>query len=108
MRKVTLDDGQVRFEVFGHLLTEEEFDAAFPKEDGEPGSSFCAWKRAIESDSLAVHPLQVPAAMARDKLHGLNVEYLPDGRPKLVDRGQRRKMLKSLGFHDNDGGFGDG
>jgi hypothetical protein len=112
MRKITLEDGSIRYEVMEQLLTEEEFERAFPPVQ-IPGAALTAWKRKIMSDGAAVHVSQIPEAMARDKLHGLNIEYTPDdgqgggGRPIFESRGQRRAFLKSMGYHDRDGGYGD-
>ncbi len=92
----------------GKEVTPEEFEAAFPpKELGASSGHSTAWSNGLESDALAVHPKQIEAVMARNKKHGLNVEYLPDGRPKLTDRGQRRDLMRLEGFHDNQGGYGD-
>lgn len=103
MRKVVLEDGRTMFEVMGQFMTEEEFDRHFlTGEQGEPGSSLCGWHKPVLSDALCVHPRQIPEAMARDKKHGLNVEYLPDGRPVLTSQDQKRKMIRSLGYHENN------
>jgi hypothetical protein len=114
MRKITLEDGSIRYEVMEQLLTEEEYQRAFLQNAPViPGACLTNWKRPVISDGAAVHPLDVPAAMARDKLHGLNIEYTPDdgsgggGRPIFESRGQRRAFLKSMGYHDRDGGYGD-
>jgi hypothetical protein len=91
----------------GREVTKAEFDLAFPdKPLGAPGGhSPGAWPLA--SDALAVHPRQIPEAMERDRKRGIASEYLPDGRMVLRDRGQRRDVLRSLQFHDNQGGYGD-
>lgn len=61
------------------------------------------------SDAMAVHPDQIPAAMKRNKAHGLgNIEYEPStGRPILKDRGMRRDLMKLECVHDKHGGYGD-
>jgi len=62
----------------------------------------------LKSDAMAVHPSQIPEAMARNKKHGLHVEYDPvDGRPILPDRAARRQLMAIEGVHDNQGGYGD-
>ncbi len=99
-----------RYYLDGLLVTKEEFDAAFPPQDlaGPPGGHATLWGRGLKSDALAVHPSQIPEVMARNKRHGLSIEYNEsDGRPILKDRGQRRDLLKIEGVHDNDGGYGD-
>lgn len=99
-----------RYYLDGKEVTREEYQQSVPDvpldfSNGAP--SLCPFKPII-SDALAVHPTQIKEAMERDKKHGLSVEYLPDGRPKLDGRDKRRRMLKSLNFHDNHGGYGDG
>jgi len=109
---------KTRYVIDGKDVSKEEFDAAFPEksftEAVGDGSGLIAWHRPVVSDAAAVHVKQIPEAMARDKLHGLDIEYTPDdgegggGRPKFTSRGQRRAFLKSMGWHDNSGGYGDG
>jgi hypothetical protein len=62
---------------------------------------------ATRSEAAAVHPDQVPEAMARDKKHGVPTEYDRAGRPIFTDRGHRKKYLRSYGYHDKRGGYGD-
>jgi hypothetical protein len=62
---------------------------------------------AMKSEAMAVHPDQVPEAMARDKRHGVPTEYTRDGRPIFTDRGHRKAYLRSYGVHDKRGGYGD-
>jgi hypothetical protein len=93
----------------GNEVTKEEFDLAFPYKPLEgkaPGGQHPAgWP--FKSDALAVHPKQIPEAMARDRAHGIETEYDPeDGRAIMKDPGHRRAMMKSLGYHDNDGNDG--
>ncbi len=59
------------------------------------------------SEALAVHPDQIEQARARNRRHGINVDYTADGRAILMDRGQRRDMLKLEGFVDKRGSYGD-
>lgn len=91
------------YKLDGQEVTKEEFDAAFPDKPIRSGEDLAiGWHKPVLSDALAVHPLQIPEAIARDKKHGLNVEYLPDGRPVLTSQEQKRKMIRSLGFHENN------
>lgn len=100
MRGVIKDDG---YYIDGHKVTKAAFDKAFPPKPIRSGDDIAiGWHKAIESDALAVHPRQIPEAMARDKAHGLNIEYLPDGRPKLTSQQQKREMCRSLGLHENN------
>jgi hypothetical protein len=91
-------------------VSREVFDAAFPSRplDEPPGGhSPGAWP--MLSDALAVHPSQIAEVMERNHRHGLYIEYnAEDGRPILMDRGQRRDLLKVEHLKDNEGGYGDG
>ncbi len=109
--KVTWTSKGPIYEIEGKRVTEKEFDEVFrPKPlDHAPmlgGNTTVCWPQ--KSDAMACHPSQIPAIMARNKKHGLHVEYnAADGRPILKDRGQRRDLMKLEGFHDNSGGYGD-
>ena len=96
MRRVTLEDGQVRYEVFEELMTEEEFDRRFGTASSEPGASLCGWKKPVLSDSMAVHPKQVKEAMERDKAAGVPTEYTSDGRPIWTSQAHKRAFMKSF------------
>ena len=62
----------------------------------------------LVSDALAVHPDQIEQATARNRRHGVNVTYEPaSGRAVIPDRGERRRLLRLEGCHDNQGGYGD-
>lgn len=63
----------------------------------------------MKSDAMAVHPDDIPAALERNKRHGVaGVTYDPkDGRAILADRGARRDLMKLEGVHDKNGGYGD-
>jgi hypothetical protein len=98
-----------RYFVDGKEVTREQFDAAFPPKDlSEPPAGPHPGCWPLYSDALAVHPKQIREAMKRDRAHGIASEYNPsDGRMILKDRGQRRDVMRSLGIHDNEGGYGD-
>lgn len=90
-------------------MTREEFKAAFPDKPltgGAIGAS-ASWNEPILSDALAVHPNQIDEVRARNARHGLNVEYLPDGRPVLRDRATRRRLLRIEEVRDRSGGYSD-
>lgn len=92
----------------GRQVSKEEYDAALPNVE-EPigdGSGLVQFK-PMESMALAVHPKQVEEANARNKRHGVGVEYRPDGMAMLTSREGRRKLNRLEGFHDNNGGYGD-
>lgn len=61
----------------------------------------------MESDALACHPSQVEAMEARNKKHGIRVNYKPDGTAVIPDRGERRRLLRLEGMVDRAGGYGD-
>jgi len=84
----------------------EIHEAALKKQLAPKLSVSCsAWP--MVSDALAVHPKQVEEANARNKRHGVNVQYLPNGQAVLPDRNERKKLLRLERYHDNDGGYGD-
>lgn len=64
------------------------------------GTQTTGWP--IRSKALAVHPKQVKAANVRNKQHGINVQYEANGTAVIPDRGERRKLLKLEGMHDNN------
>lgn len=46
--------------------------------------------------------------MERNKKHNVHVDYDPvDGRPILMDRSQRRDLMRIEGFADKEGTYGD-
>lgn len=96
-----------RFFADGREVTREEFDRLFPPRPAGDGSGLIGWKPVV-SDALAVHPGQVAEATEDAKRKGVPTDFLPDGRPILRSRQHRRAYLKAYGFHDNDGGYGDG
>jgi hypothetical protein len=48
------------------------------------------------SDALGVHPDQIPEAQKKFPHH----RFHPDGRMILGSAGERKRVLKDLGFHD--------
>lgn len=121
VRRVFGENGKPdRFYADSEEITEAEYQTLCPDKPIGDGSGLIAWKRPVISDALAVHHSQIPAAMARDKAHGLSVEYTPDdgqgggGRPILTDRDLRKRYIASFKdqdsklYHDQSGGYGDG
>lgn len=108
-------DGSRRYFVGEREVSQAEFDNTFPSkgkiEDLLEAATFLpahtttCWPMA--SEGLAVHPDQIPEAMARDKRHGVPTRYTRDGRPIFTDRGHRRDYLKLEASHDRNGGYGD-
>lgn len=62
----------------------------------------------IHSDAAGCHPDQIPEMQAHLASRGVKADYTPDGRVILENRGHRRQVLRALGLHDRDGGYGDG
>ncbi len=76
------------------------------KPPGTGGNTPSCWP--MKSEALAVHPDQIPEALARNKRHGIQgVSYDRLGRAVLADRGARRDLMRLEGVHDNQGGYGD-
>lgn len=109
--------GKEVFKIDGTEVTEMEYELQMATEKARlpqiasdpevPGNR--PWGTPIQSDALAVHPDQIPEVMERNAQHGLRIDYNPaDGRPILLDRDQRRRLMKIEGCHDNSGGYGDG
>ena len=69
----------------GREVTQAEYEEWYPPRTFEDrraaAESITQWKRPVISDALAVHPRQIKQVLERNKRHGVNVEYLPDGRP---------------------------
>lgn len=85
----------------------EGLDAHYAKEaEVRPEDEFRnlgkPWARPVLSRALKVRPCQVEAARERNKKHGCNVDYLPDGRPIITDANQRRRLMKIEGVFDRD------
>ena len=105
--------GRKHFYIDGKEVTEREFNRAFPSKIEDllasptllPAQTPTCWP--MVSEALAVHPKQVEQARIRNRRHGVAVDYLPDGRAILPDRGARRDLLRIEGFRDNNGGYGD-
>lgn len=91
----------------GEVSTREAFEKAFPpKPLGAPAvAAPSCWP--MKSVALAVHPEQVAEATERNRRHGVGVTYDPTGMAEIPDRGERKKILKLEGLHDNHGGYGD-
>lgn len=65
-----------------------------------PGAGHC-WPMSCEA--LAVHPRQVEQMNARNKRHGINVQYEPKhGLAQIPDEGEYKKLRKLEGAHHNN------
>jgi hypothetical protein len=105
--KRTLDDRgefvvESEYLIDGQVVSREEFDAAFPDQEGVPGGTPSAGY-PIRSDAMAVHRDQIPEAVARNRRHGLEVQYeRSTGRPILHSQVEKRKLMKIEKFHDKN------
>lgn len=70
-----------------------------------PGGQTTGWP--IYSDALGVHPKQIKDQSQRMAALGVPTEFKADGRMVLRDRAHRKQVLRSLGYRDNDAGYGD-
>jgi len=59
------------------------------------------------SDAAGVHPDEIDQARSEALHHGVPTDFSPDGRAIFTSRAHRRKYCRSIGMHDNDGGYGD-
>lgn len=106
-------DGEARYFFNDEEVTQEEYDARFPSrleygEDAEaPLVSASAWHDNLQSRALAVHKSQVEEANAWNKKTGIATRYDKTGMAHIPTRGDRSKLLKRDGMHDNDGGYSD-
>lgn len=111
-RRTVGDDGEWVVEplyfVNGVQVTEKEFRKFFPDREGTPGMTMAIRDaKPCKSNALAVHPTQIEQARARNKRHGINVDYeAHSGRPIFTDSGQRRKLMKLEGVRDRNSYFG--
>lgn len=65
-----------------------------------PGAGHC-WP--MKCEALAVHPRQVEAINARNKRHGINVQYEPKwGLAIIPDEGEYKKLRRLEGVHFNN------
>ncbi len=97
------------FYLDGKEVTEAEFDAICPDHGVHlpelANNTPKCWP--MVSQALAVHPKQVAAANARNKKHGVHVQYDQRGIAHIPDRGARRDLNRLEAMHDNDAGYGD-
>ncbi len=82
----------------GIEVTEAKYRRAIPEKEGTPMfATAISDSKPWISDSLAVHKSQIEEVKKRNAKHGLNIQYLPDGRPVCRDAGQRKKLMKIEG-----------
>ena len=59
-------------------------------------------------ESAGVMPDQIADAQRADAVSGVRTEFTPDGRRIFNDRAHMRDWMKANGWHNRDGGYGDG
>lgn len=82
----------------------EELRGELPQGKGKR-RSIAKWP--IYSDAMGVGVDQIEEARAIARKHGVNTEYLPDGRPILRDASHRRRHAEVFGFYDRNAGPSD-
>lgn len=103
----SMDD--VRGHFFSSGPSKEEI-AALPIE-GQVGfaTTAGAWNKPILSDALSCHPSQVAEFNQHAASAGIaGVHYRQDGTCEIHSRGARKQLMRLRGYHDRDGGYGDG
>lgn len=91
----------------GDEVSEADYRKAFPLNRGIGG--FATSVRDAKpwvSDALGVNPKQIEAVKERNRKHGLNIAYTPDGRPICTDSGQRKKLMKLHGVRQVNSYYG--
>ena len=91
----------------GVQVSKRVFFRAFPTQGAGTGAGLIGWKE-LHSDALGVHPEQIQEARENAIEKGVPTEFLPDGRVIFTSRSHRRAYLQAYGYHDKNGGYGDG
>jgi hypothetical protein len=98
---------QITREEYDRFIGNESLKVALERKQGGrrgagevPGAGHC-WP--MKCEALAVHPRQVERMNARNKRHGINVQYEPrHGLAIIPDEGEYRKLRKLHGVHHNN------
>lgn len=93
-------DGTRQHFLDGVLVSEQEFDAAFPRvvDEGPSDGTCLASFPPLHSEALAVHPTQIQEATEDAKRKGVPVEFDTEGRPVFTSSRQFREYAKKYGF----------
>lgn len=95
-------------ELVHDAAAELERDGLARKQEKGPVVGSLAYNGGLESVAMGCHRSQVEEYRAFVRDRGiLGVEYQNNGVPKCTKAG-RRNLMRALGFHDRDGGYGDG
>lgn len=89
-------------------VSEAEYRKAIPEKAGVPlFATGITMANPLKSDALAVHPEQIPAAVARNKRHGLEgLAYDRHGRPVFTDSGMRKRLMQIEGVRARNSAYG--
>jgi hypothetical protein len=79
----------------------------FAAEHGDVAANCGNWP--MKSDAAGVHPDQIGAARKEAKRFGVPTEFdTKTGQAIFSNRSHRAQYLKAKGYHDRNGGYGDG
>lgn len=105
------DKGKAHYFLNGKEVTKAAFDKEFPDKRIEPGEVAGGQQPScwpMTSQGAAVHPDQIPEAMESARKKGVPTDFTPTGEPIFTGREHRKRYLHAYGYHDKDGGYGDG
>jgi hypothetical protein len=98
--------GRRRCYLNGKRVSLRRLRRRYPKAGQEEFISRGGWK-PLHSDALAVHPDQIPEAVALAKRRGVPTDFDGEGRPIFTSRHHRRQYSVAHGFYDRDAGYSD-
>ena len=89
-------------------VTKEEYLAHFPDKPLGEFASSADWKEPVISEGASVNPNRIKDWEAHCNKHGVPTDFHSEGgRPVIRNRAHRKKLLKLMRLHDQDGGYGD-
>lgn len=107
--KIIIRGDSTTYVIDNKEVTEAEYRERYPLPEMGHGPfsapSPGAWP--MKSEAVAVHPNQIEEATVSAVNKGVQTDFDRQGRPIFRDRGHRRRYLRTYGFHDRDGGYGD-
>lgn len=104
------DPSKNQFFVDGKPVSQADYEKAFPSRldlTSPPGGQLpSCWP--MVSDSMMVHPDQIPEAYEHAKSVGVPTDFTKQGQPILRDPAHRREYARRVErMHDRNGGYGD-
>ena len=82
------------------------YQAEHTRQDADKGQGLPQWP--MKSEGMGINPDQIPDAMQQAGARTHRHQYDPrTGAMVFEDRAHRKACMQDLGFHDQDGGFGD-